>query len=68
MKLPASPPKYDPANEAQTRAALERADGENVKKRVAQDGLYLRATDDGSTMKLTVTSAGVMTWTQVART
>jgi hypothetical protein len=67
VKLSSAPDKYSQTDQAQTRGALEREDARNLKRGVAQDAIYLIATDDKSTMKGTVDSAGVLTWTQVSR-
>lgn len=44
------------------RRALEQADGQSVKKGVAVTYLLLAASDNGTVGKLTVTSAGVLSW------
>lgn len=67
MKLASAPPTYNSGDQAQMRRELLGADAQNIKRGAAEAALYLTATNDGSTMKMTVTSAGVVTWTQVTR-
>ncbi len=62
MKLPAAPPSYDPADQSRLRGALERADEQTLKRGMAQPFLLL-SKPDGTVGKLTVNSAGVLTWT-----
>ena len=62
MKLPAPPPLYDPADQSRLRGALERADEQTLKRGVAQRYLLL-SKDNGTVGKLTVSDAGVLTWT-----
>lgn len=68
MKLAAAPETYQQTDQAQMRRELLQADAQNFKRGVALDALYLTATDDGSTMKGTVDSAGTWTWVRVSRT
>jgi hypothetical protein len=60
--LAAAPAKYDPADQARLRGALERADAENLKRGTAQAFLLL-AKPDGTVGKLTVNGSGVVVWT-----
>ena len=62
MKLATTPAKYDPADQARLRGALEQADAENLKRGAAQPFLLL-SKPDGTVGKLTVNGSGVVTWT-----
>lgn len=62
MKLAPAPPTYDPADQARVRAAIERADAQNLKRGAAATYLLL-AKADGTVGKLTVNSSGALTWT-----
>jgi hypothetical protein len=57
LSLPAPSPSYDPRNEAQARASLERADALNLKANKAADRILLRA-PNGSVWAVTVTNSG----------
>jgi hypothetical protein len=67
MKLARPPEKYDAGDQARMRGEIERADDNSLKRTEAAPYLLLSATDNGSTMKVTVTSAGVFSATLVAR-
>lgn len=62
MKLAPAPPQYDPADQARVRAEIERADAQSLKRGSAAAFLLL-SKPDGTVGKLTVTSAGTLTWT-----
>lgn len=64
LKLGKAPSDYDGADQARMRAAIERADGQNLKRDVATTYLLL-SKPDGTVGKLTVNSAGVLTWTAI---
>ena len=59
LSLPAPKSNYDRQNEAQTRAALERADVANVKVNKAIDRLLFRA-PNGSVWALSVSNTGAL--------
>lgn len=62
MILGSPPPVYDPKNEAQMRAALERADQQNLKRGVAASEWLLQA-PNGTVYRGTISNAGALTWT-----
>jgi hypothetical protein len=62
--LPAPSSSYDPRNEAQARAALERADALNLKANKAADRILLRA-PNGSVWALSVSNAGALVVTAI---
>ncbi len=62
LSLPAPSLSYDPRNEAQARAALERADALNLKTNKAADRILLRA-PNGSLWALSVSNAGAIVLT-----
>jgi hypothetical protein len=62
LKLASVPAQYDAADQARLRGALERADGETLKRGVAQPFLLL-SKPDGTVGKLAVDNAGVLSWT-----
>ncbi len=62
MKLAAAPARYDPADQARLRGALERADAQNLKRGAAQPYLLL-SKPDGTVGKVTVDGSGVLVWT-----
>ncbi len=62
MRLAAAPARYDPADQARLRGALEQADADNLKRGVALPHLLLTK-PDGTVGKLTVNGAGAVIWT-----
>jgi hypothetical protein len=62
VKLAAPPQDYDARDQAQMRGTLERADQQNLKRGVALPFLLL-SKPDGTVGKLTVSNAGVLSWT-----
>lgn len=64
MNLPRPSAKYDAANEAQMRSAIEREDARNLKKGgnilVGKGALVLTA-PNGSLWQVTVSNSGVLT-------
>ena len=66
MRLPAPPKQYDPANEAQTRSAIEREDARNLKKGgnvLAGKGVLVLTAPNGSLWQITVSDSGVLSAT-----
>lgn len=63
MSLGIAPREYDQASEAKLRRDLEQALAKCLQTGVAIPYLLMKATDDASTVKMTVDSAG--TWTGV---
>ena len=59
LSLPAPSSNYDPRNEAQARASLERADALNLKTTKAADRILLRA-PNGSVWAVSVSNAGAL--------
>ena len=59
LSLPAPSLSYDPRNEAQARASLERADALNLKTNKAADRILLRA-PNGSVWAVSVSDAGAL--------
>lgn len=62
MKLAAAPAVYDAGDQARARAALERADADNLKRGVALPFLLLKK-PDGTVGRLCVDNTGAITWT-----
>lgn len=67
MNLPSAPTLYDPSNERQTRATLEREDARNFKKgeeiRLARGERLILKSADGTEWAIGVTNAGVLSLT-----
>lgn len=64
MKLAPAPLQYNSSDQARVRAELERADARNLKRDQATSHILL-SKPDGTVGKLTVNSAGVLTWTAI---
>ncbi|HUO23649.1 MAG TPA: hypothetical protein VMU59_14125 [Caulobacteraceae bacterium] len=64
MKLAAAPARYDAADQARLRGALEQADADNLKRGVALPFVLL-AKPDGTVGRLTVDSSGALIWTAI---
>ncbi len=64
MRLAAAPARYDPADQARLRGALEQADADNLKRGVALPFVLL-SKPDGTVGKLAVDSSGAVTWTAI---
>lgn len=60
LALPKPPPAYDPGNEAQARALLERADAQNIKRQDVLTSLKFRDTVTGAVKTLTIQSGAVV--------
>lgn len=56
MNLPKPPPSYDQGDEAQARAAIETADGQNVKRNSVFDKILIRDTATGKIVTVTMAS------------
>lgn len=62
MRLAAAPARYDAADQARLRGALEQADAENLKRGVALPFVLL-SKPDGTVGKLAVDGSGAVIWT-----
>jgi hypothetical protein len=62
LKLPVASATYSPADQAQMRGAIERADAQNLKRDAALPFVLL-SKPDGSVGKLTVDNLGALHWT-----
>lgn len=60
MNLARPGASYSQQDEAQTRSALEQADGQNIKVGSVLDKIFMRDTEDGTIRTVVVTSGALV--------